>query len=61
MEETKPTEAPLSSAPLHPKYCDKCGAKLHVLLFMGVQPEGYVCIQCKVFFGVDGKPLAKVI
>lgn len=41
--------------------CPKCGAVMQVLLFMGVQPEGWVCPECHLFFPAqhDGKPCDK--
>ncbi len=50
-----------------PRYCPECGPEagyMDVLLFMGVQPDGYVCQKCKGFYHeVDGdlKRLAQVI
>ena len=42
------------------KECD--GTELSVLLFMGVQPDGYVCPKCKTYFDPDNlKPLARVL
>ena len=43
------------------KHCPDCGTKLEVLLFMGVQPEGWVCPQCRVWFNDNLHPLAVVI
>lgn len=38
--------------------CPKCETLMQVLLFMGIQPEGYVCPKCHVLFSIqpDGKP-----
>lgn len=33
--------------------CEKCDTELEVMLFMGVQPEYYVCPKCQVAFDVD--------
>ena len=41
--------------------CPQCGKVLKVLLFMGVQPDGYVCERCEVWFNDDLKPLARVL
>lgn len=30
--------------------CPDCQSELRVLLFMGVQPDGYVCEKCKILF-----------
>jgi hypothetical protein len=31
------------------------------MLFMGVQPDGWVCPVCKTYHSPEGVPLAKVI
>ena len=41
--------------------CPQCGSILKVLLFLGVQPDGYVCETCKLWYSDDLKPLAAVI
>ena len=41
--------------------CPKCGEVLKVLLFMGVQPDGYVCERCELWFNDELEPLARVI
>jgi hypothetical protein len=43
------------------KTCPQCGQVLKVLLFMGVQPDGYVCERCELYFNDDLKPLARVL
>ena len=40
--------------------CPKCGADLRQLLFMNIQPDGWVCDHCHVWFADSGQPLAKV-
>jgi len=42
-------------------HCPKCNAEVQVLLFMGVQPDGFVCEKCRTYFAPDGTALAKVI
>jgi hypothetical protein len=43
--------------------CPKCGAPVSVLLFMGVQPDGFVCTndKCRLYYSPDGEPLARVL
>lgn len=41
-----------------PKTCPRCG---NVLLFLGVQPDGYVCTNCKLYYNDDLKPLAQLL
>jgi tRNA(Ile2) C34 agmatinyltransferase TiaS len=41
--------------------CPQCGSQTNALLFMGVQPDGYVCPKCKLWIAPDGTPLAVVI
>jgi len=37
--------------------CPNCQTELQVLLFMGVQPDGFVCPKCKIVFPiVDNEP-----
>lgn len=43
------------------KRCPKCGEALKVLLFMGVQPDGYVCGRCELYYNDDLKPLARIL
>jgi hypothetical protein len=49
------------------RYCPECGPEagyMDVLLFMGVQADGYVCLKCKGLYDqVEGnlKRLAQVI
>jgi len=44
-----------------PKTCPQCGEVLKTLLFMGLQPDGYVCDQCQVHYSDELKPLAHII
>jgi hypothetical protein len=49
-------------APPEPKLCPQCGHELDVLLFMDVQPDGYVCKPCGRLYGLnDLAPGARVI
>lgn len=47
--------------------CPKCKTPMSPLLFMGVQPDGWVCPKCSLYFSSkdDGqpndKPLAVII
>lgn len=41
--------------------CPDCNVEMDVLLFMGVEPEGYVCPKCNVLFTEDMKRMATVI
>jgi hypothetical protein len=43
------------------KQCPTCSDTLRVLLFLDVQPDGYVCERCKVWFDDELKPLAQVM
>jgi hypothetical protein len=43
------------------KYCPDCDIPLDTLLFLGIEPDGYVCSNCHVFFTDELKPLAIVI
>jgi len=44
------------------KKCPECGRELKVLLFLGVEPDGFVCEACKVWFEPENlRPLARVI
>jgi len=42
-----------------PRYCPDCGPEpgyMNVLMFLGVQPDGYVCKKCRGYFDeIDGK------
>lgn len=43
-------------------YCPYCNNELRVLLFMGVQPDGYICDTCRLWLdNTDLHPLATVI
>lgn len=42
-------------------HCPQCGNELNVLLFMGKQPDGYVCDRCGVWLSENLKRLAHVI
>jgi hypothetical protein len=49
-------------AKLLPKDCPRCSQPLQVLLFLGVQPDFYVCPQCAIAFHLETlEPLATVI
>lgn len=42
--------------------CPKCEDQLlKVMMFMGVEPDGYVCEKCKLYFGKDFKVLAQML
>ena len=41
--------------------CPECDHELKVLLFLGVEPDGFVCEICKVWFDDELKPLAKIL
>ena len=42
------------------QYCPECGPKpgyMKVIMFLGIEPDGYVCKMCKGYFAeVDGDP-----
>ena len=41
--------------------CEKCGTELSPMMFMGLEPDGFVCEKCSIMYDPDGKtPLAKV-
>lgn len=50
----------------HQYKCPKCDTVMTVLLFMGVQLDGYICPTCNILYPVDEndapqfEPLAKV-
>ena len=44
-----------------PKHCPACGAVLRALLFLGVQPDGYVCRHCQTYYSESLQPLALII
>jgi uncharacterized protein YbaR (Trm112 family) len=47
---------------MNEKECPKCGISLEVLLFMGVEPEEFVCPKCNVMYSFDDlKPIVLVI
>ena len=52
---------PAGAPPPPPLQCPTCDVPLQALLFMGVQPDGYVCPGCGGYFGEDGKRLASVV
>jgi uncharacterized protein YbaR (Trm112 family) len=41
--------------------CPDCDTRMELFLFMGVQPEGYTCPKCKMFYPIDdnGLPIPK--
>lgn len=41
--------------------CPKCRVPMHQMLFMGVQPDGWVCPVCKTYHSDEGRPLALVL
>jgi hypothetical protein len=45
------------------KLCTRCGVILQELLFLGVEPDGYVCPSCKVYYATadSDRPTATVI
>jgi hypothetical protein len=43
-----PEDAPPPSR--HAPECPKCGTTLETLLFMGVQPDGFTCSKCSLYF-----------
>lgn len=43
------------------KMCPVCNVEMDTLLFMGVEPEGYVCPKCNCLFSEDMEPMATVI
>lgn len=47
--------------PLPEKFCPECGTKLKPLLFMGVQPDGWICDHCNLWLNDNLHPLAVVI
>jgi ssDNA-binding Zn-finger/Zn-ribbon topoisomerase 1 len=51
----------MSEEPKEVEHCPKCGTVMQVLLFMGVQPDGWVCPECHLYFPAqhDGKPAEK--
>ena len=44
-----------------PKTCPQCGEPLNELLLLGVQPDGYVCTTCKLYYSEDLQPLARMV
>jgi hypothetical protein len=41
--------------------CPQCKEPLQVLLFMGTEPDGFVCPKCEVWYSDKLQPLAKVL
>lgn len=41
--------------------CPKCGAHMVALLFMGVQPDGWVCQRCRAYVSPTGELLGVVL
>ena len=41
--------------------CPQCGHDLKVMLFLGVEPDGFVCEICEVWFDDELKPLAEIL
>ena len=41
--------------------CPQCGGPVAVILFMGVQPDGFSCPQCHLWLSDDFVPLATII
>lgn len=41
--------------------CPDCNVEMDVLMFMGVEPEGFVCPKCNRLFNDEMKPMAIVI
>jgi hypothetical protein len=62
-----PQEIPPVIEEYPPRYCPECGPEagyMGTLLFLGIQPDGYVCKSCNGYFDeIDGqlKHLAMVI
>jgi len=53
-----PSGAPAAKPP--PPVCPYCQGPLEVLLFMGVQPDGFTCPKCSVFFSPAMKALGTI-
>src|SRR5712692_2282165 len=51
---------PLCRAEASPQTCPACGKVLEGLLFLGVQPDGYVCPMCQIHYD-DLRPRARII
>lgn len=49
------------SEPDNAKFCPDCGVPMDTLLFMGIQPEGFICPKCRTLFSDSGVPTATVI
>lgn len=48
--------------PIPARSCPRCNTSMEVLLFLGIQPDFYVCPVCKIAFSLDTlQPLATVI
>ena len=41
------------------KWCLECGNKLKALFFMGVIHDGYICEQCRLFYSIYLRKLAR--
>jgi hypothetical protein len=58
---------PPESESYPPRHCPDCGQEsgpMDILLFMGIQPDGYVCRTCRGFYahiGGELKRLAAVV
>lgn len=48
--------------PPPPAKCPKCGYDVFgVLLFMAIEPDGYVCQKCGTLISFEGNPLGTVL
>lgn len=54
-------ECPLCREEQNPQTCPTCGTKLEVLMFMGIEPDGYVCPKCQRHYDDNLRPGAWVI
>lgn len=41
--------------------CKQCGQPVKVLLFMGLQPDGFVCDHCHLYYSEDMKIIGTII
>lgn len=39
--------------PKLPLTCPTCATTLEVLLFLGIQPDGYLCPSCQIYYADD--------